>query len=62
MEAQIKRWLRRLTPLELAAKELGEIERTKLSVTAEILWAQKRFDYYCERSTYLKNYIKKETS
>jgi len=62
MEAAIKRWLRKPTPLELAVKEVAEIEHSMLSITAEILWAEKRLEYYGERRDFLKNYINGETA
>ncbi len=59
--ATLKDTFRRPSALERAAKELGQIEHSILDVTAEISWADKRLDYYVERTAYLKGYIKECT-
>ena len=58
---KLKSLCRRPSALERAAKELGQIEHSMLDVTAEIMWAEKRLDYYVERTAYLKGYIKECT-
>ena len=53
--------LRRPTPLEKAARELGQIEHSLLDIDAEISWAQKRKEYYRERKFQLTMFIQGET-
>lgn len=53
----LKRLFRKPTPLERAARELGQIEHSLLDVTAEIKWAQKRREYYVDRKAELQAYI-----
>ena len=57
---QIKSLFRKPTPLERATKELGQIEHSLLDLTAEIMWAQKRKEYYTERGNALHDYIIRE--
>ena len=57
----LKSLFRKPTPLERAAKELGQIEHSLLDVNAEIEWAQKRKEYYIIRKSALTGYIKEET-
>ena len=54
---QLKRIFRKPTPLERAAKELGQIEHSMLDASAEIMWAQKRMEYYKERKQGLQSYV-----
>ena len=61
MLSYLKSLFRKPTPLERAAKELGQIEHSMLDVTAEIAWAQKRLEYYKERQAMLKVYVQGET-
>lgn len=61
MIKQIKALFRKPTPLERAAKELGQIEHSLLDVTAEIEWAKKRHEYYTIRKLTLQGYIQGET-
>ncbi len=56
----VKKVFHRPTPLERAAKELGQLEHSILDATAEISWSQKRLEYYRERSAALKKFIQKE--
>ena len=57
----LKRLFRKPTPLERAARELGQIEHSLLDVTAEIGWANKRKEYYINRTMELMTYIKENT-
>ena len=57
---QLKSLFRKPTPLERAAKELGQIEHSLLDVGAEIMWAQGRQDYYIKRKKTLIAYIEGE--
>lgn len=57
----IRKHFRKPTPLERAARELGLIEHSLLDVTAEIMWAQKRKEYYIDRMVSLKQYIKENS-
>jgi hypothetical protein len=61
MLEQLKALFRKPTPLERAAKELGQIEHSLLDVDAEIMWAQKRKEYYILRKAVLAGYIQGET-
>lgn len=61
MLKQIKALFRKPTPLERAAKELGQIEHSMLDITAEIRWAVKRREYYVERREELIGILKGET-
>ena len=45
------------TPLERAARELGTIEHAMLDVGAEIMWAEKRQQYYALRRVQLREYV-----
>jgi hypothetical protein len=45
------------TPLEKAAKELGQLQHQKLEVTASIAWGQHRLAYMEEREKYLKGIL-----
>ena len=53
----IRKLFRKPTPLERAARELGTIEHAMLDVGAEILWAEKREQYYELRRAQLKEYV-----
>lgn len=57
----IKKHFRKPTPLERAARELAQIEHSLLDVDAEIMWAQKRKEYYINRTTVLKGYIQENS-
>jgi hypothetical protein len=57
----LKQLLRKPTPLELAAKELHELEHTKLEATAAREWAYHRINYTEQRMAYLKEYLGQET-
>lgn len=61
MKELIKSLFRKPTPLERAAKELGQIEHSLLDVDAEIMWGQKRKEYYILRKGVLQGYIQLET-
>jgi hypothetical protein len=61
MLEQLKALFRKPTPLERAAKELGQIEHSLLDVDGEIMWAQKRKEYYIMRRAVLHGYIQGET-
>ncbi len=61
MRSTIKNLFRKPTPLEKAAKELGQLEHHLLEITAEISWGQNRLAYNKERADYLRNYIKTKT-
>lgn len=61
MYKSIKDLFRKPTPLERAAKELGQIEHSLLDVDGEIMWSQKRKEYYILRKSVLQGYIKEET-
>ena len=56
MEA-IRKLFRKPTPLERAVRELGTIEHAMLDVGAEIMWAEKRQQYYEMRRAQLKEYV-----
>lgn len=51
-----RKLFRKPTPLERAVKELGDIEHSLLDVDAEIMWAQKRKEYYLARKAALVTY------
>lgn len=53
----IRKLFRKPTPLERAARELGTIEHAMLDVGAEIMWAEKRQQYYELRRAQLKEYV-----
>ena len=53
----LKSLFRKPTPLERAARELGQIEHSLLDVDAEIMWAQKRKEYYIQRKGVLTGYV-----
>jgi len=53
----IKQLLRHPTPLELATKELNELEHSKLKATAEREWAYHRIKYTEQRIGFLQTYI-----
>ena len=61
MLSYLKSLFRKPTPLERAAKDLGQIEHSMLDVSAEIAWAIKRKEYYDLRKVALQDYIKEET-
>lgn len=56
----LKALFRKPTPMERAAKELGQIEHSLLDVSAEIMWAKKREEYYKDRRAELRDYIQGE--
>lgn len=53
----IRKLFRKPTPLEKAVRELGTIEHAMLDVGAEIMWAQKRLEYYQSRAAALRTYV-----
>lgn len=53
----IKQLLRKPTPLELAMRELDELEHAKLKATATREWAYHRIKYIEQRAAYLQHYI-----
>ena len=60
MEA-IRKLFRKPTPLERAARELGTIEHALLDVGAEIMWAEKRQEYYEIRRLQLREYVQENS-
>lgn len=58
---KIKALFRKPTPLERAAKELGQIEHAELDVSGEIAWAIKRKEYYALRKEALQEFIQRGT-
>lgn len=58
----LKRLLSRPTPLELAAKELGELEHNVLEATGTRDWAQHRINYAKQRIAYLKDFLNTEVT
>lgn len=54
-------WIKKLftkpTPYELAARELGELEHSKLEATAAREWAYHRIKYTEQRMAYLQDYL-----
>ena len=57
MTETLRKLFRKPTPLERAARELGTIEHAMLDVGAEIMWAEKRQQYYAMRRSQLKEYV-----
>ena len=58
MTETLRKLFRKPTPLERAARELGTIEHAMLDVGAEIMWAEKRQQYYEMRRVQLREYVK----
>lgn len=58
----LKNIFRRPTPLELAAKEIANLEHNILEATGTRDWAQHRINYAKQRIAYLKDYLNKETT
>lgn len=53
----IKKIFTKPTPLELAARELGDLEHSKLEATAARDWAYHRIKYTEQRMVYLIDYL-----
>ena len=57
----LRKLFRKPTPMERAVRELGTIEHALLDVDAEIMWAQKRKEYYINRACVLKAYVQENS-
>ena len=57
MTETLRKLFRKPTPVEKAVRELGTIEHAMLDVGAEIMWAQKRLEYYQSRASSLRTYV-----
>lgn len=53
----LKRLLSRPSPLELAARELADLEHNVLEATGTRDWAQHRINYAKQRIAYLREYL-----
>ena len=58
---EIKRLFRKLTPLELASRELVDAERSKLEADTACEWAQASSAYNAQRIKRLRAYIAAQT-
>ncbi len=61
MIQQLKRALRRLTPLEMASRELADAELSKLEAQSAAEYARSVVDYNGARISRLKAFIASET-
>ena len=61
MTETLRKLFRKPTPLERAARELGTIEHALLDVGAEIMWAEKRQQYYEMRRVQLREYVQENS-
>ena len=57
MMTRLKTLFKKPTPLERAARELGQIEHAILDLHAEIEWGRKQLEYYEDRKTLLRDYV-----